>query len=58
MGQLAKQVVREHSGAIERTVEMILAFWDGQQFQDQPVRSSALSGQPAATTAAAPAPTS
>jgi 3-deoxy-D-manno-octulosonic-acid transferase len=38
MGQTAMRVVRENSGAIERTVDMILAQWDGKRFHCTPRR--------------------
>jgi 3-deoxy-D-manno-octulosonic-acid transferase len=36
MGRNAQQVVRENSGAMERTVDALLEHWDGGQFKAEP----------------------
>ena len=46
MGQIARQVVRENSGAIERTTDMILAHWDGRRFRDAPAHPEAQGDPP------------
>jgi 3-deoxy-D-manno-octulosonic-acid transferase len=49
MGRVAKRVVRENFGAIERTIDMIVSHWDGLRFTWTPKRA-----EPADTTETAP----
>jgi 3-deoxy-D-manno-octulosonic-acid transferase len=47
MGRSAQEVVRANSGAMERTVEMLLEHWDGSRFRAAPRQAELAGAEPA-----------